>query len=92
MEKTPIIEPPRSRLLRGGRVLLLPREDVGEHVTEGREELIVVLRGRAALLKEDKVIELKEGEAHFIGEGVRHNVRNDSGKELEYIYLVGLLA
>lgn len=91
MENTRLVGPPRSRVLKGGRVILSPGEHVGEHVTEGREEMIVVLRGSAVLIKEGEAIELKEGDTHFIGEGTRHNVRNDSSGELEYVYLVGLL-
>jgi mannose-6-phosphate isomerase-like protein (cupin superfamily) len=90
MNTVPLVRPPQSRLLKGGRVTLSPGEEVGEHVTENREEIIVVLRGTASLLKGDEIIELNEGEAHFIEEGTRHNVRNSSDRELEYIYAVTL--
>ncbi len=85
-----LVKPPRSRLLKARRVILSPGEEVGEHKTEEREELIIVLSGTASLLKGDDVIELNEGEAHFIEEGLTHNVRNNSGRVLEYIYAAGL--
>ena len=85
-----IIKPPESRLLKSGRVTLAPGEDIGEHVTEKREELILILKGEAVVEKEGELIQLKHGQAHFIPEGKKHNVRNNSDKELEYIYIVTL--
>ena len=90
MEISSLIEPPHSRLLKACRVILSPGEEVGEHKTEEREELIIVLRGTASLMKGNEVVELNEGEAHFIEQGLMHNVKNNSGKDLEYIYAVGL--
>ncbi len=92
MEISSLIEPPHSRLLKACRVILSPGEEVGEHTTEKREELIIVLNGTASLFKGDGAIELNEGEAHFIREGVKHNIRNNSGRDLEYIYAVGLFS
>jgi mannose-6-phosphate isomerase-like protein (cupin superfamily) len=60
-------------------------------VTERREEVIIVLRGSATLIKAGERIALAEGDSHFISEGVRHNVRNESGGTLEYVYVVSLL-
>lgn len=31
------------------------------------------------------------GEAHFISQGILHDVKNESDGELEYVYVVGLL-
>ena len=84
METNSILKPPASRSLKSGRVKLNPGEEIGEHITHEREELIVVLRGAATVEK--------EGDAHFIPEGKKHNVRNATGKELEYIYVVTLFA
>ncbi len=81
----------RNRSFGGGRVTLEPGEEAGEHVTDGREELIVVLKGRATLIKGNERIELSEGEIHFIEEGTRHNVKNLSKEPLEYVYLVRAL-
>jgi mannose-6-phosphate isomerase len=90
METNSILKPPVSRSLKSGRVKLNPGEDIGEHITHEREELIVVLRGRATLEKEGEVVELQEGETHFIPEGKKHNVINNSDSLLEYIYIVTL--
>ncbi len=90
MKTNEIIEPPASRILKSSKVILLPNEEVGEHVTDRREEIIIILKGAATLFEEGKIIGLNEGEAHYIKEGVRHNIKNDSDEVLEYIYVVGL--
>jgi len=90
METSPIIKPPVSKALKSGRVRLSPGEEIGEHVTEKREELLVVLKGTATLINSGEVIELKEGETRYIKEGVKHNVKNTSNIPLEYIYVVSL--
>jgi len=90
MEYNSIIKPPKSKCLKSGRVLLKPGENVGEHVTEKREELIIVLKGRARIVFGNETINISEGETHFINEGVKHNVFNDSEKDLEYVYVVCL--
>ena len=87
-----LVKPPHSRLLKACRVILSPGEEVGEHKTEEREELIIVLNGTASLLKGNEVVELNEGDAHFIEQGLMHNVKNNSGRDLEYIYAVGLFS
>jgi len=92
MKTESLTNPKETKNLKAGRVVLAPGEEVGEHVTESREELLVVLNGTATLFKEEQSFELKEGETHFIKEGVRHNVKNNSGKELEYVYVVSFLA
>lgn len=90
METQSLLKPPESRVLKSGRVKLAPGEEIGEHVTDKREELVVVLRGTATVEKEGEEIELKQGETHFIKEGVKHNIRNNSDQELEYVYIVSL--
>jgi mannose-1-phosphate guanylyltransferase / mannose-6-phosphate isomerase len=76
--------------MRAGRITLLPGEDVGEHRTEHREELIVVLKGVATIVEEALIIEKKVGETHHIAENINHNVRNDGSEPLEYIYITAL--
>jgi len=90
MNYSPLFKPPLTRKLKSGRVRLSPGEDVGEHTTEKREEVIVVLKGRATLDIEGRSIVLKEGDAHYIEEGKIHNILNKTNREVEYIYVVGL--
>ena len=88
MNIDPIIGPPESQKLKAGRITLSPGEEIGEHVTEKREEILIVLKGTVTLMKEGETIQLREGETHFIKEGVRHNTKNETQTPLEYIYVV----
>ena len=90
MKTESLIKPPESKVLKSGRVVLSPGEEIGKHVTDKREELLVVLRGTATLIKENEQIQLKAGNVHHIKEEVTHNVKNNSEEELEYIYVVSL--
>ena len=77
--------------MRSGRITLDPGEDVGEHIPYQREELIIITKGIATIIVDNKFFELNAGETKFIPEGIRHNVVNNSDKEIEYIYVVNLL-
>ena len=74
--------------MRSGRVTLKPGEKVGEHITEKREELIIVLKRKASLVKAGKNYEINEGETFFIDEGIKHNILNKTNSVLEYVYVV----
>jgi mannose-6-phosphate isomerase-like protein (cupin superfamily) len=80
----------RNDRMHAGKITLAPGEDVGEHITEKREELIVVLKGVATIVEESLIIEKKAGETHHVAESIRHNVRNDGTDTLEYIYVVAV--
>ena len=88
METQIVIRPPNSRIMKSGRVLLMTGEDVGEHTTDKREELIIVLSGDAMIIANDESVQVSEGETYFIKEGIKHNVKNISNEPLEYIYVV----
>jgi quercetin dioxygenase-like cupin family protein len=85
-----LAKPPVTRKIKAVRVLLSPGEEVGEHSTEKREEIIIILRGIATVIVEGKTIKLEEGKIHFIGEGKKHNIKNEHTADLEYIYVVSL--
>jgi mannose-6-phosphate isomerase-like protein (cupin superfamily) len=40
---------------------------------------------------EGKPVELRSGDAYYIGEGKVHNVINRHDDNLEYVYVVGML-
>lgn len=90
MKTESLIKPPISKALKSGKVILSPGEEIGKHVTEKREELLVVLKGTATLIEEGKSTELHKGKTHYIPQGILHNVINKSDKELEYVYIVNL--
>jgi mannose-6-phosphate isomerase len=92
MKSSSICKPPQTKRIKAGRVRLEPGEEIGEHVTKDREEIIVVLKGDATLEMDGKEIEIKEGATHFIEEGKAHNVMNNGKERLEYVYVVSLLS
>ncbi|MBN2330236.1 MAG: cupin domain-containing protein [Candidatus Aenigmarchaeota archaeon] len=85
-----LFKPPVTSNIKAGKVVLSPNEEVGEHVTEKREEILVILRGTATLVIDGKSTEIKEGELYYINEGLNHNVINTQQEELEYVYIVGM--
>jgi len=91
MKSESILKPPISAILKCGKVSLLPNESVGEHITDKREEVIIVVKGTATLRKGEKTFIIHENETHFIPEGTVHNVLNNSSESLEYYYVVSLL-
>ncbi len=92
MEIRHLVRPPHSKSLKSARVTLAPGEEVGEHVTEKREEVVIVLKGKASLAMDGETVALSQGESYFIPEGVKHNIKNESKDTLEYVYVVTLLA
>ncbi len=90
MQTFPLVRPPQSKYMKSSRVILAPGEEIGEHITDKREELIIILKGSAILTNGGGRIILNAGDARFVGEGVRHNVKNESKEPLEYVYVVSL--
>ena len=90
-ERGRVIAPPDSKIIKSGYVILKPGEEVGEHVTENREEIIVILEGSATVVAEGESREIRENEVVFIGNGKRHNVVNESDSLLRYLYIVAPL-
>lgn len=90
MEYKRIIQPPQSKVIKSGQVILKPGEEVGQHVTEKREELIIVLNGTATIIKQDKEYIVEQGNTFYIEEGITHNILNKTSLELKYIFVVSL--
>lgn len=82
-----LIAPPDSIRLKSGYVELKPRQSIGEHVTKAKEEIIIILQGEATVIVEDKASSVKKGHLVYISPNKKHNIRNDSSKNLKYIYI-----
>ena len=76
-----------AKYLRGRVEMKNPGEENGPHVTEGKEEVIIVLEGTATVYHGKARLRVREGYSLFIAEGVLHNVRNDGRKRLRYVYV-----
>jgi len=75
--------------LRSGLVTLKPSENVGEHVTEGKEEVIIVLKGKGSVSCGGyRDFKLRAGELLYIPPNTKHNVTNTGRGVLGYVYVV----
>jgi mannose-6-phosphate isomerase-like protein (cupin superfamily) len=79
---------PATAGIKSGAVVLQPGESVGEHVTEHKEECIVVLHGRARLScagAEDTPVDAPA--VLYVPPETAHNIVNDGSNELRYVYV-----
>lgn len=87
-----LIKPPESQKIKSGLVVLQKGQEIGEHTTDGKEEAIVVLQGRALVEIEGELPQTVEaGNLVFIPENKKHNLKNESDEILKYVYVVALL-
>jgi mannose-6-phosphate isomerase-like protein (cupin superfamily) len=78
-----------SLRLKSGSVCLPPGESVGFHVTEGKEEFIIILKGKAKIQCEgSKVLYGSRQSFVYIPPCVSHNLTNVGRTVLQYVYVV----
>jgi quercetin dioxygenase-like cupin family protein len=90
LEKPSLVTPEDAKRMRSRVVTLEPGKEVGEHTTENREELIVILEGALILIGPDGEHPLKVGQAAFIPLNTVHNVKNRTKKQARYMYILAL--
>lgn len=74
--------------LRSGLVVLKPKSSVGLHSTEKRQEIIVILEGRARVYYGRKgKFELEENSFVYLPPETMHNVENAGSSLLKYLYI-----
>ena len=74
--------------LRSGLVTLKPKESIGEHRTENKEEAIVILEGTATVhFGKNKKLKAAQNSFVFIPSETLHNVENPGNKILRYVYI-----
>ncbi len=79
--------------LRAGLVTLGPKELIGEHKTENKEEALIILKGRATVyFGKNKKLKASEGSFIFIPPETLHNVKNSGRKILQYVYVTSQVA
>lgn len=68
--------------------MLKPKESVGEHSTKDREEIIIILEGKARVSfgKKGRFI-LKEKSFAYLPCSTKHNVENAGKGLLKYTYI-----
>jgi quercetin dioxygenase-like cupin family protein len=80
-----------TKKMKAGLVVLKTNEEVGKHNTENKEEVIIILEGKATVCCEGE--EQKNVPADnliYIPPHKEHNVINKEAENLKYVYLVNL--
>jgi quercetin dioxygenase-like cupin family protein len=83
-----LVSRPHSYQLHSGYVVLEPGKEVGEHETEGGEELIVMVEGSAEVIADGHTTMAEAPCVVLMPAHTVHNVRNSSETLLKYVYVV----
>lgn len=81
-----------TKSLKAGVVILQKGEEIGEHITENKEEAIIVLSGQATVDVEgedSQTVDVRQ--LVYIPPNKKHNVKNTSDNQLHYLYLVSMI-
>jgi len=80
---------PETAGMKSGYVTLNPGESVGDHVTDEREEAVLVLAGEAAVYINQTLAFCAERESLiYIPPETRHDIKNNGTNVLRYVYIV----
>jgi len=74
--------------IKSGHVVLMPGENIGEHTTDEREEVIIVLKGNGeAIIDKDNILKIENGIVLYIPPKTLHDIKNTGSDKLEYIFV-----
>lgn len=80
---------PSTKGIKSGYVILKSGESVGEHKTDNREEVIIILEGQADIYCEGKCIfPAQKDNLIYIPPETNHDIKNTGKNNLRYIYVV----
>jgi mannose-6-phosphate isomerase-like protein (cupin superfamily) len=83
----------KAKGLRAGLVTLRPKELIGEHKTENKEEALIILKGSATVyFGKNKKLKLPKNSFVFIPSETLHNVKNSGSGILQYVYVTTQVA
>jgi len=77
-----------SEQLRSGYVVLEQGKEVGEHSTRDGEEILVLMEGTAEVTAAGETRAVPAPAVILIPANTSHNVKNQSGRSLRYVYVV----
>jgi mannose-6-phosphate isomerase-like protein (cupin superfamily) len=79
---------PSTSGIKSGCVTLKHKESVGEHITGGKEEVIIILEGEADVYVEG-ALKFKAGKDSlvYIPPETSHDIKNSRSQNLRYIYI-----
>jgi len=70
-----------------GLVRLKMAQEIGSHSTKNKEEILIILKGRAEVSVEKKTFSLDKNTLLYIPPRTLHNVKNTGNSLLEYLYI-----
>jgi len=74
--------------IKSGHVVLMPGENIGEHTTDEREEVIIVLKGNGeAIIGKDNILKIENDIVLYIPPKTLHDIKNTGSDKLEYIFV-----
>lgn len=83
-----LFKPPKTRSIKSGHVVLKKGQECGRHNTQEREEILVIIKGNGAVeIDGQKPLKIKAPAVCYIPPQAWHNVKNNSSKVLDYVYV-----
>lgn len=74
--------------MKSGHVTLQAGENVGEHSTGEREEMLVILKGEGeATIDRGEILKIEGGAALYIPPQTGHDIKNIGSEALEYVFI-----
>ncbi len=78
----------KTKGLKAGLVTLKSKESIGEHKTDHKEEVIIILKGSATVyFGKNKQLKAAQNTFVFIPPETTHNVENSGKSILQYTYI-----
>ncbi|MFH0830297.1 MAG: cupin domain-containing protein [Candidatus Aenigmatarchaeota archaeon] len=84
------VTPEDAERIKSSVVILQPGQEVGEHITSDKEEVLIMLEGIATVMLRKEELTVGSGHAVYIPKSMPHNVINRSNTPLRYVYVVSL--
>ncbi len=78
---------PHAKRLRSRCIVLAPGQEIGAHNTGEKEELIIILEGKAEVHMGSEVQEVGAKHSIFIPTFTQHNIINIGNDTLKYVYV-----
>ncbi|MDD5566221.1 MAG: cupin domain-containing protein [Candidatus Omnitrophica bacterium] len=79
---------PATAGMKSGYVTLKPQESIGEHVTDAKEEAIIILEGTAEVYIEGKLFCAVQAKSLvYIPPETGHDIKNIGNGTLRYVYV-----
>jgi len=75
--------------MKSGHVRLQPGENIGEHSTGEREEVLVILKGKGeAVIGKGEIFNIEKDTILYIPSQTGHDIKNTGLEILEYVFII----